>query len=136
MKKISVNEIKFCDSSGHFSEYKALFWKHVLIPTESQPYPKQLMEKSLSRNSQIPSSRRPGLMRDAAKNLIHCDSGSSGDESQEDSAYNAQCCFSPPVNKFWSFFLKSSFLGFETILGNCIQFQDGSQLYFYKKIWF
>ena len=39
-------------------------------------------------SSQIPSNRRPGLTRDAAKDLIDCDSGSSGDESQEDSAYN------------------------------------------------
>ena len=42
----------------------------------------------LASDSQIPSSRRPGLTRDAAKDLIDCDRGSSGDESQEDSAYN------------------------------------------------
>ena len=46
--------------------------------------------------------------------------------------YITQCCFSPPVNKFLSFFQKSTFLCFEAILGNCIQFLEGSQLYFHN----
>ena len=48
----------------------------------------KLLTLPLTGDSQIPSSRRPGLTRDAAKDFIDCNSGSSGDESEVDSAYN------------------------------------------------